>query len=59
MKTLEVLLEEAKTRTMSDEERSAQRKSFAFGNAKISNDRVTREMVESEAKKVNRKITRE
>jgi len=33
-------------RTISDEEREAQRRSFAYGNTKLSNDDITRELVE-------------
>ncbi len=43
---LEQLIEEAKKRPFSAEERQAQRRSFAYGNAKIENDLITREMVD-------------
>ncbi len=43
---LEQLIEEAKKRPFSAEERRAQRRSFAYGNAKIGNDLITREMVD-------------
>ena len=33
---------------MSPEERQAQRRSFAYGNTKIENDLVTREMVDAQ-----------
>jgi hypothetical protein len=39
------LIEAAKNRPFPDEERQAQRRSFAYGNAKIENDRVTWEMI--------------
>ena len=39
------LVEAAKLRLFSAEEREAQRRSFAYGNAKIENDRVTWEMI--------------
>ena len=39
------LVEAAKLRPFSDEEREAQRRSFAYGNAKIENDRVTWDMI--------------
>ena len=42
---LEVLIHAAPTRPFSDEEREAQRRSFAYGNAKIENDRITWEMI--------------
>ena len=50
-RSLNLLLKEAKDRVISDEERRLQRISFAYGNAKIENDRITREMVGSEAQK--------
>jgi hypothetical protein len=43
---LQQLLEAARNRPFLEEEREAQRRSFAYGNAKIENDRVTREMVD-------------
>ena len=43
---LQQLIDEARTRPFSAEDREAQRRSFAYGNAKIENDRVTREMVD-------------
>jgi len=39
------LVEAAKSRPFSAEERQAQRRSFAYGNAKIENDLVTWEMI--------------
>ena len=42
---LERLIEAARRRPFPAEEREAQRRSFAYGNAKIENDRVTWEMV--------------
>lgn len=39
------LVEAARNHPFSDEERQAQRRSFAYGNAKIENDRVTWEMI--------------
>ncbi len=42
---LSKLIDAARRRPFSDEERQAQRRSFAYGNAKIENDRVTWEMV--------------
>ena len=43
---LDELIERARTYRMSEAERDAQRRSFAYGNAKIENDRVTWEMVD-------------
>jgi hypothetical protein len=37
---------------MTDEERSARARSFAYGNCKIENDAITREMVDVEAQKL-------
>jgi hypothetical protein len=45
---LQMLIEAARTRSMSADERQAQRRSFAYGNTKIENDRVTREMVDQQ-----------
>jgi hypothetical protein len=45
----QVLLEHAKRVEMSSEQIEAQRRSFAFGNANIENDAVTREMVDQAA----------
>ena len=42
---LQQLIDEARLRPFGAEEREAQRRSFAYGNAKIENDRITREMV--------------
>ena len=42
---LAMLIEEARKRPVSEAEREAQRRSFAYGNARIENPRVTWEMV--------------
>ena len=42
---LQLLINAARNRPFSEAEREAQRRSFAYGNAKIENDRVTREMI--------------
>ncbi len=39
------LVEAARQRPFPEAEREAQRRSFAYGNAKIENDRVTWEMI--------------
>jgi hypothetical protein len=39
---------------MTPEEQEAQRRSFAYGNAHIENERVTREMVDDAADKKRR-----
>ena len=42
---LESLVEMARNRPFPEAERQEQRRSFAYGNAKIENDRITWEMV--------------
>lgn len=49
---LEKLLAAAKSRPLSDSEREEQRRSFAFGNANIENDRVTRETIDRQAEEL-------
>jgi hypothetical protein len=46
---LERLLEAARRRHLTAEESEEQRRSFAYGTAKIENDRVTREIVDEQA----------
>jgi hypothetical protein len=46
---LQELIEAARRFPFSDEEREAQRRSFAYGNTHIENERVTREMVDEQA----------
>lgn len=52
-KHLQDLLEAARKVVPTAEEKEQQRRSFAYGNTKIENERITREMVEeiAEAKK--------
>lgn len=45
---LQKLIDEARNRPFPPEERDAQRRSFAYGNTKIENDRITREMVDQQ-----------
>lgn len=49
MTTADRLVEEAAKRVLTSAEAEAQRRSFAYGNAKAENDRVTREMVDKAA----------
>ena len=49
------MIERAKGASFSREDKERQRRSFAFGNAKTENDRVTREMVDKAAEKHPRK----
>lgn len=46
---LKPLLEAAERTSMTPQEKEEQRRSFAFGNTAIENERITREMVEAEA----------
>lgn len=46
---LERLLDAAKDTQLTSNEKEAQRRSFAYGNTKIENDRITRELVDQEA----------
>jgi hypothetical protein len=50
------LIEVARKRPFSDEEREAQRRSFAYGNAKIENNRVTREMIAEADEKIKAQL---
>jgi len=51
-KELQELLEAAKRWKLSADEKEEQRRSFAYGNAKIENPRVTREMVDRQAEEL-------
>lgn len=53
-KSFEELLEVAKTFEMTAEQQEEQRQSFAFGNANIENDHVTRETVAEAARSLRR-----
>jgi len=46
---LKDLLEKARSIKMTPEQREEQRRSFAYGNSKIENDRITRETIDQEA----------
>jgi hypothetical protein len=52
---LNTLIERARTVKMSGEQREQQRRSFAFGNTKIENERITREMVDQQAETLQRR----
>lgn len=47
--TLKALLEKAKTVRMTPEQKEEQRRSFAYGNTKIENPRITRKIIDEEA----------
>lgn len=49
---LDNLIEAARSVTMTLDERATQRESFAFGNANIENEFVTRDMVREAASKL-------
>lgn len=49
---LQRLIDASRGRSMSDSEKEAQRRSFAYGNAHIENARVTKAMVNEAADKL-------
>lgn len=51
---LQKLIDASRGHQMSDAEKEAQRRSFAFGNAYIENARVTRAMVDRAAEKIGK-----
>lgn len=54
VRRIDEIIEKASKIKMSDDEKEAQRRSFAYGNAHIENDRVTREMVDKAASETRR-----
>jgi hypothetical protein len=46
---LQNLIEAARRAPFTEDEREAQRRSFAYGNTNIENDRITREMIDEQA----------
>lgn len=54
-KELERLLDAAKSAPFTADEKEEQRRSFAYGNTKIENSRITREMVDQEAEALKEK----
>lgn len=52
---LAVLLERARAVKMNGEQKEEQRRSFAYGNTKIENDLITREMVDEQAEAAKRR----
>lgn len=52
MDDLDKLIQEAKQRKVSEKDREEQRRSFAYGNTKIENDRITRKVVDDAAQKL-------
>ncbi len=51
-KDLNKLLEAARSIPFSEAQREQQRRSFAYGNAKIENPRITRQTVDEQAEKL-------
>lgn len=49
---LEFLLEQAKKVQMTPAQQEEQRRSFAYGNTKIENDLITREMIDEAAERM-------
>jgi hypothetical protein len=52
---LSVLIEMAKKVRMSPEDKEEQRRSFAYGNTKIENDRITRRLVAEQAEALKKR----
>ena len=52
LEDLEYLIEKAKTIKMTADQIAEQRRSFAYGNTAFENPKITRQMVEEEAKKL-------
>lgn len=52
MKTLNELIDWARGVKMTPAQAAEQRRSFAYGNCKIENDRITREMIAEEDRKL-------
>jgi hypothetical protein len=51
---LKALIEAAKKVTPTQEHREEQRRSFAYGNTAFENERITREMIDRQAEKLDR-----
>ena len=51
---LQKLIDASRGKVMTEAEKEAQRRSFAYGNAHIENDRVTRQMVDEAAEKIGK-----
>jgi hypothetical protein len=49
---LQYLIEKSKGVSMTPEEREEQRRSFAYGNTHIENERITRRVVDEQAEKL-------
>ncbi|MBX3192078.1 MAG: hypothetical protein KF819_34125 [Labilithrix sp.] len=53
---LEDLIKMARTTTMTTEEKEAQRRSFAFGNTNIENERITRDTIDEAAENLSKNV---
>jgi hypothetical protein len=51
---LQELLDEARKNVPTSQEKEEQRRSFAYGNTKTENSRITREMVDHEAESLKK-----
>lgn len=51
---LQKLIDASRGKVMTEAEKEAQRRSFAYGNAHIENERVTRQMVDEAAEKIGK-----
>ncbi len=51
-KELEILLDVARNVRMTSEEREQQRRSFAYGNTKIENERITKATIDLAAREL-------
>jgi hypothetical protein len=49
---LKELIDRAQSVPMSEDDKEAQRRSFAYGNAHIENQRITKQMVEDAAQRI-------
>ena len=49
---LDDLIERARTVRMTPEQQEAQRRSFAFGNTNIENERITRQVIDEAAEAI-------
>jgi len=56
---LKKLLEAARTAKPTPEQRERQRRSFVYGNTHLENEMITREMVDREAERLERGVSRD
>lgn len=54
--SLQLLIKRAQKVEMTGAEREAQRRSFAYGNTKIENSRITREHIDRAADKITTRV---